>query len=91
MMLGMDTQKRFDGTKLGLALKDQGRSKRWLAFRLGVSESYVGKVIQGQRTFPEPLAIRAAELLGLSFSLHFELRDRSNMISRPQDQEAIPA
>lgn len=78
----MDTRNRYYGANLGVALKDQGRSKRWLAYRLGVSESYVGKVIQGRRTFPEPLAIRAAEVLGLAFSLHFELRGRAEPASQ---------
>jgi transcriptional regulator with XRE-family HTH domain len=86
----MEEQARYTGTRLGLVMKEQGRTKRWLAQRIGVSESLVGKVISGDRTMPEYKARLAAAALGLPFGVLFELRD-GGILLPAEEREAIPA
>jgi transcriptional regulator with XRE-family HTH domain len=86
----MEEQARYTGTQLGLVMKEQGRTKRWLAQRIGVSESLVGKVISGDRTMPESKARQAASALGLPFGVLFELRD-GGILLPVEEREAIPA
>jgi DNA-binding transcriptional regulator YdaS (Cro superfamily) len=86
----METPARYDGTRIGLALSDQGRTRRWLAGKLGVSEGYVSRVIKGERTMPEPMARRVSELIGVAFVLLFDLCAGS--VALPAEEtEAIPA
>ena len=77
----MDGTPRYVGTRIGAALAAQGRKRRWLADLLGVSESYLSRVISGERTMPEPMARRTAAALGVDFSLHFELHERSKSLT----------
>ena len=50
-------------------LKEQGRSQRWLAAQLGISETYIPKYRRGVLTPSADLLARAAQLLGLPVSL----------------------
>lgn len=59
-------------TALGSVLDERGIKRRWLADRLGISPTFLSNVVAGQRRMAMPTAQRAAELLGLPFSLLFD-------------------
>lgn len=60
---------RYDGSKLGAVLAHQGRSRRWLGRHLGISGSYVQKMVTNDRPISDAYAARMAELLGVPLSL----------------------
>ena len=64
---------RFRATGLGEVIDEQGRKRRWLADRIGVSESYLSMIITGGRTVDRSLGERIGALLGVPFFLLFEL------------------
>lgn len=51
--------------RVAATLEFQGRSQRWLARQLGVHESYVSKVLKGERPMPEAWRSQIANALGL--------------------------
>lgn len=55
----------YNGARLGEILKEQGRSQRWLARRIGVSDAMLSLVISGQRTFTPEAAAKVATTLNL--------------------------
>lgn len=61
----MKTIRRLRATQLEEVIRSQGRTKRWLASRVGLSESYLGRIVNG--TFPvhEEKAVRIANELGV--------------------------
>lgn len=61
----MMTQPTYNGARLGEILKEQGRTQRWLAKRIGVSDALLSLVISGQRTFTPEAAARVATTLNL--------------------------
>lgn len=77
----METNRRLKATQLEEVIRSQGRTKRWLAGRVGLSESYLGRIVNG--TFPvrEEKAARIADELGVPLFLVFELTDVRHSIS----------
>lgn len=64
-------------TLIQAALREQGRSVQWLASKLGVERSYVGRMISGRRPLPDAHARQIATLLGLPLShIQPETHDR---------------
>lgn len=59
------TEPTYNGARLGEILKEQGRTQRWLARRVGVSDALLSLIISGQRTFSPPLAQKVALTLNL--------------------------
>ena len=51
------------------ALREQGRTQRWLATQLGIPETYIPKYRRGVLTPSAELLTRSAQLLGLPVSL----------------------
>ncbi len=49
----------------------QGRSQRWLADHLGVSESYLSKVLDGERDLPAEWPARIGQMLAVPPRLLF--------------------
>jgi transcriptional regulator with XRE-family HTH domain len=84
----MDGATRYLATNLGKTLEHQGRSGRWLAGSLGVSESLISKVLKRERTIDGGLAERIALVIGVPLFLLFELHERSEEESLA---ERIPA
>lgn len=78
----MNESPRYIGTRIAPVLQVQGRKARWLAARVGVSESMISKIAAGDRFAGEELASRIAEVLGVEIGMLFELHDRSESDSR---------
>ena len=68
---------RYGATNLEAVLDAQGRKRRWLAERIGVSESFVSKLLAGRLTVDRQQGERVAAALGVPFFVLFELRERS--------------
>lgn len=76
------THPRPDGyfaTNLKAVLDEQGRRQDWLAEQIGVSESFMSRVIRGHCVIMRDRAERAAVALGVPFFVLFELRDGSEI------------
>lgn len=84
----MDGATRYLATNLGRTLEHQGRTGRWLAHSLDVSESLISKVLKRERSIDGALADRIALIIGVPLFLLFELHDRSIEESQV---EQIPA
>lgn len=69
-------------------MHQQGRRAVWLAEHLGLSRSRLSHIMKGRRLMNGPEAERAAELLGVPFSLLFVLSDGSDMDTDGSTQEA---
>ena len=71
----MTYERRLRATHLNDVIRNQGRTKRWLAGRVGLSESYLGRIISG--TFPvrEDKAQEIADILGEPLFLLFDSTD----------------
>lgn len=75
VITGTEQSDRFLAKGLGDVMDEQGRKRRWLADRIGVSESYLSMVISGGRTVDRALGERIGSLLGVPFFLLFELAE----------------
>jgi transcriptional regulator with XRE-family HTH domain len=75
---------RYWATNLEAVLATQGRTRRWLADRLGVSESLVSKVLAGKKTVGREQGEVIADAVGVPFDLLFELRERSVIDTNPE-------
>lgn len=67
------TSERFTATNLGSVLREQGRKRKWLAGRVGTSESLIGKLLNGERTVSRDVAERITAAVGVPFFVLFEL------------------
>ena len=68
----MDTTTRYRATdQLTATLRDQERSRRWLARKMKVSATLLTLLVQGKRTVSAEPAHRAAEALGAPFGSLF--------------------
>jgi hypothetical protein len=67
---------RYRATGLGKVLEEQGRKRRWLARRVGISEPYLSRIIAGDKTIDRARGERIGALLGVPFFLLFEFADR---------------
>lgn len=50
-------------------LREQGRSQKWLADRLGVNPMTLSRYLHGSRNAPDDVMRRACELLGLPINV----------------------
>ena len=72
--LFVDLDRRFPGLRFRV-IDEQGRKRRWLAERVGVSEAYLSLIIAGSRTVDRALGERIGALLGVPFFLLFEIAE----------------
>ena len=72
-------------TTLEAVLDEQGRKRRWLADRIGVSESLISKVLAGTKTLDRHQGELVSAAVGVPFSVLFELRDRSDTGPSPEE------
>jgi transcriptional regulator with XRE-family HTH domain len=70
---------------LEAVLEEQGRKRRWLADRIGVSESWISHVLAGRHTVDREQGERIAATLGVPFFVLFALRERSDSDPSPED------
>lgn len=82
----MDGASRYVATDaLKAVLDEQGRKRRWLAERIGVSESSISHVLAGRDTVDREQGERIAGILGVPFFVLFALRERSDINPFPED------
>lgn len=79
---------RYVSSNLGTVLTEQGRKQKWLAQRVGVSESLIAKVIAGDRSVNARLAGRIAQELNIPLFLLFEFHDRNVLVSQEEGAAA---
>lgn len=79
---------RYRSTNLALVIREQGRFQKWLAQQLGVSESFVSKVVLGHRTLGRVQAERVAQILGVPFFVLFELHEGNGNGAQVQSNAA---
>ena len=70
---------RYRLTRLGETLDAQGRHQRWVAKKVGVSESLLSKARTGERTVDGAIAERIATLLGVPFGMLCDLQEGPNI------------
>jgi transcriptional regulator with XRE-family HTH domain len=73
---------RYTAARLGSVLAAQGRSQRWVARQVGVSESLLSHAQAGRRSLDRALAERVAVVLGVPFAMLFDSlhRDDSTLV-----------
>ena len=82
----MDGVIRYVATgALEAVLEEQGRKRRWLADRIGVSESWISHVLAGRHTVDRTQGERVAGILGVPFFVLFALRERSETDPSPEE------
>ena len=67
---------RYRATGLSKVMEEQGRKRRWLARRVGISEPYLSRIIAGDKTIDRARGERIGALLGVPFFLLFEFAER---------------
>ena len=80
----------YQASNLRYLLEGQGTKFRWLADQVGISESHLSRIINGERFVSESLARRISEVGRVEFLSAFRLTDRSDTI-RIREQEAMTA
>ena len=70
---------------LDAVLQEQGRKRRWLADRIGVSESWSSHVMAGRHTLDRDQGERIAAILGVPFFVLFALHERSDSELHPEE------
>jgi len=82
----MERARRYAATEaLGAVLEEQGRKRRWLAERIGVTESWLSHVLAGRHTVDRDQGERIAGILGVPFFVLFVLRAASDSDSPPEE------
>lgn len=69
---GVLRTERYRAVRLGEVIDAQGRKRRWVADRVGMSEAYLSMIISGERTVDRAQGERICALLGVPFFLLFE-------------------
>jgi plasmid maintenance system antidote protein VapI len=69
----MQQERRYSAPRLRETLRQQGRSGRWLARQVGIHESQLSRSYTGKQPLPESVAGRIASLIGVEFSMLFDL------------------
>ena len=83
-------QPRFIATAFWKVLKRQGRTIRWLAIQVGVSENYITQMKHGRRPIPESFAVKASHALSMPVDVLFapiELHD-VDVLNATSDERA---
>lgn len=85
------TTRRYDGSQAKGLLDAQGRHQKWVARRIGISESYISLILSGKRPVSESLAQRIADLLGVEMWRAFAVHERTNGVHNgtPDREERI--
>jgi transcriptional regulator with XRE-family HTH domain len=78
----------YQASNLRALLEAQGTKFRWLADRVGISESHLSRIINGERLVSESLGRRISEAARVDFFVAFKLTDRSITFSV---REQVPA
>lgn len=81
----MNENDRYTTTNLATTLEQKGVKQSWIARQVGVSTSFVSKVVAGDRTVDRSTAERISTLLGVPLFLLFELQKRSNTDSETEN------
>jgi transcriptional regulator with XRE-family HTH domain len=76
---------RYVATNLADVIEAQGRRRNWLAERVGVSEALLYKIVSGTKTADRALGERIADALGVPFGVLFEIRERNDSDSPPEE------
>ena len=84
----MDTKERFIATHLDDVLKQQGRSRVWLARRIGVSSSLMQFICTGRRTASAEVVEDVEAALGVPFFLMFKSTEVSDMATTVAERSA---
>jgi transcriptional regulator with XRE-family HTH domain len=74
----------YMATGLEDVLTAQGRKARWLAAKVGISESHLSRVVNGERPVSRTLAEAIAATLQVPLFLAFELTDSSELITHKE-------
>jgi hypothetical protein len=83
------TSTRYNATpELRPAILADGRRFDWLAQQVGVSKSFLSKVVAGRKTISESDARVLAALLGGRFAVLFELPPGANSLPSEASGEA---
>jgi antitoxin component HigA of HigAB toxin-antitoxin module len=78
----MESTFRYLATEhLRETLVQQGRKASWLCLNLGVSKTLMSLVLSRQRSLGHQEAEQVSTLLGVPFSVLFELADASHSVS----------
>lgn len=77
----MTDHQRLRATQLEQVIRSQGRTNRWLAGRVGLSESYLGRIIKGVFPVREEKAAQIARELGVPLFLVFEVTNVTNNVA----------
>jgi hypothetical protein len=80
-MGGAAVQRRQATPQLRAEIARQGRRLDWIAGRLGVSKSFISKVVSGQATIAEPDARVIAALVGGDLDALFALPGQEGEIA----------
>ena len=73
------TNLTFYAPGLKAVLREQGRSARWVAQKVGISETLISHAIYGRKTLTHATAKAISELLDVRFGLLFELPSGSDL------------
>ncbi len=84
----MERTPRYNGVKLGPILEAQGRKRRWLAQKVGVSEAWLSYLISGQRTATKDVAERISDTLNVPLFLAFEFAAASELVAEEEGSAA---
>lgn len=70
-------------------LDAQGTKSRWLAEKVGISESHLSRIITGERRISKRLAERICDFARVDFHLAFELTDDRIIVPIREREEAV--
>lgn len=74
----------FKANGLEEVLTAQGRKARWLAAKVGISESHLSRIVSGDRLASRTLAEKIAATLQIPLFLAFEFTKRSDSITQEE-------
>ncbi|MCC6312741.1 MAG: helix-turn-helix transcriptional regulator [Thermomicrobiales bacterium] len=69
-------------------MTSQGRKARWLADRVGISESHLSRIVSGERGVSESLAKRIADVIQAPLFLAFDFTPVSDSLTEEQEAKA---
>jgi len=72
----------FATDHLKTAIEHQGRTFRWVARQIGVSDSHFNRVLSGERWVSEERARLVAALLSLDFCLLWKVAESTKSVER---------
>jgi transcriptional regulator with XRE-family HTH domain len=79
----MEHMTRYNGRKLAGLMAAQGRTGKWLARQVGISEASISRLMHGKQSVDAVLAQRIAATLQVPLFLCFDVHDGPK-IGRPR-------